>query len=216
MPETLFEKVWKRHVVTTTDEATLLYIDRHLVHEVTSPQAFEGLRLAGRKVRRPRPDVRHARPQRADRESARHPRADVAPAGRDPPGQLPRVRRHALRHAERPPGDRPRHRPRAGPDPAGPDDRLRRQPHQHPRRLRGPGLRDRHERGRARPGHPDPLAGAAAALVRHRGHGQARRPAWSRRTSSWPSSARSAPGGRPGTSSNTTARRSRPSRWKAG
>src|SRR3954468_9184247 len=53
MPETLFEKVWKRHEVMTTDEATLLYIDRHLVHEVTSPQAFEGLRLAGRKVRRP-------------------------------------------------------------------------------------------------------------------------------------------------------------------
>ncbi|WP_052315665.1 3-isopropylmalate dehydratase large subunit, partial [Singulisphaera acidiphila] len=52
MPETLFEKVWKRHVVTTTDEATLLYVDRHLIHEVTSPQAFEGLRLAGRKVRR--------------------------------------------------------------------------------------------------------------------------------------------------------------------
>jgi 3-isopropylmalate/(R)-2-methylmalate dehydratase large subunit len=53
MPETLFETVWKRHEVTTTDEATLLYIDRHLVHEVTSPQAFEALRLAGRKVRRP-------------------------------------------------------------------------------------------------------------------------------------------------------------------
>jgi 3-isopropylmalate/(R)-2-methylmalate dehydratase large subunit len=53
MPETLFEKVWKRHVVTTTDEATLLYIDRHLIHEVTSPQAFEGLRLSRRKVRRP-------------------------------------------------------------------------------------------------------------------------------------------------------------------
>lgn len=53
MPETLFEKVWKRHVVTTTDEATLLYIDRHLIHEVTSPQAFEGLRISGRKVRRP-------------------------------------------------------------------------------------------------------------------------------------------------------------------
>jgi 3-isopropylmalate/(R)-2-methylmalate dehydratase large subunit len=53
MPETLFQKVWKRHVVTTTDEATLLYIDRHLIHEVTSPQAFEGLRLACRKVRRP-------------------------------------------------------------------------------------------------------------------------------------------------------------------
>jgi 3-isopropylmalate/(R)-2-methylmalate dehydratase large subunit len=53
MSETLFEKVWKRHVVAATDEATLLYIDRHLVHEVTSPQAFEGLRLAGRRVRRP-------------------------------------------------------------------------------------------------------------------------------------------------------------------
>src|SRR5271156_5246685 len=53
MAETLFEKVWNRHVVTSTDSATLLYIDRHLVHEVTSPQAFDGLRLAGRRVRRP-------------------------------------------------------------------------------------------------------------------------------------------------------------------
>ena len=53
MPETLFEKVWKRHEVAVRDDATLLYIDRHLVHEVTSPQAFEGLRLSGRKVRRP-------------------------------------------------------------------------------------------------------------------------------------------------------------------
>jgi 3-isopropylmalate/(R)-2-methylmalate dehydratase large subunit len=53
MSETLFEKVWDRHVVKATDEATLLYIDRHLVHEVTSPQAFDGLRLAGRRVRRP-------------------------------------------------------------------------------------------------------------------------------------------------------------------
>jgi 3-isopropylmalate/(R)-2-methylmalate dehydratase large subunit len=52
MGETLFEKVWNRHVVVQTDEATLLYIDRHLVHEVTSPQAFDGLRLAGRGVRR--------------------------------------------------------------------------------------------------------------------------------------------------------------------
>ena len=53
VPETLFHKVWKRHVVTATEDATLLYIDRHLVHEVTSPQAFEGLRLSGRSVRRP-------------------------------------------------------------------------------------------------------------------------------------------------------------------
>ncbi len=53
MPETLFQKVWNRHVVSSTAAATLLYIDRHLAHEVTSPQAFDGLRLAGRRVRRP-------------------------------------------------------------------------------------------------------------------------------------------------------------------
>ena len=56
MPKTLAEKVWDRHVVRPGDgaaETDLLYIDLHLVHEVTSPQAFEGLRLAGRRVRRP-------------------------------------------------------------------------------------------------------------------------------------------------------------------
>src|ERR1700739_4762391 len=51
---TLFEKIWDRHVVGDGPEgSTILYIDLHLVHEVTSPQAFEGLRLAGRKLRRP-------------------------------------------------------------------------------------------------------------------------------------------------------------------
>ncbi|MDQ3392083.1 MAG: 3-isopropylmalate dehydratase large subunit [Actinomycetota bacterium] len=54
MPETLAEKVWERHVVRRVPgEPDLLYIDLHLVHEVTSPQAFEALRLAGRRVRRP-------------------------------------------------------------------------------------------------------------------------------------------------------------------
>src|ERR1700690_1543383 len=53
-PKTLFEKVWQQHVVVEPKgEPTLLYIDLQLLHEVTSPQAFEGLRLAGRKVRRP-------------------------------------------------------------------------------------------------------------------------------------------------------------------
>ena len=53
-PRTLFDKIWDAHLVETQDDGTaLVYIDRHLVHEVTSPQAFEGLRLAGRKVRRP-------------------------------------------------------------------------------------------------------------------------------------------------------------------
>ncbi|MEY4890844.1 MAG: 3-isopropylmalate dehydratase large subunit [Pseudomonadota bacterium] len=53
-PRTLYEKVWDAHVVDRRDDGTcLIFIDRHLVHEVTSPQAFEALRLAGRKVRRP-------------------------------------------------------------------------------------------------------------------------------------------------------------------
>src|SRR6058998_554510 len=54
MKLTLFEKIWNHHVVTAEpDGTTLLYIDRHLVHEVTSPQAFEGLKLADRRPRRP-------------------------------------------------------------------------------------------------------------------------------------------------------------------
>ncbi|MBM3612775.1 MAG: 3-isopropylmalate dehydratase large subunit, partial [Alphaproteobacteria bacterium] len=53
-PRTLYDKIWDDHVAHTSDDGTcLLYIDRHLVHEVTSPQAFEGLRMAGRKVRAP-------------------------------------------------------------------------------------------------------------------------------------------------------------------
>ena len=54
MPKTLAEKIWDRHVVRSAEgEPELLYIDLHLVHEVTSPQAFDGLRVAGRPVRRP-------------------------------------------------------------------------------------------------------------------------------------------------------------------
>ena len=53
-PQTLYEKIWNAHVVEQRDDGTcLIFIDRHLVHEVTSPQAFEGLRVAGRRVRRP-------------------------------------------------------------------------------------------------------------------------------------------------------------------
>mmetsp|Transcript_2785 Transcript_2785/g.5965 ORF Transcript_2785/g.5965 Transcript_2785/m.5965 type:complete len:822 (-) Transcript_2785:112-2577(-) len=52
-PRTLYDKIWDDHVVADDGLSSLLYIDRHLVHEVTSPQAFEGLRLANRPVRRP-------------------------------------------------------------------------------------------------------------------------------------------------------------------
>ena len=68
MPKTLFDKIWDAHEVDG-GPPTLLYVDLHLVHEVTSPQAFDGLRLAGRKVRRPRPWRCSARlrPRRASR-----------------------------------------------------------------------------------------------------------------------------------------------------
>ena len=54
MQRTLYDKIWESHLVHSADDGTcLMYVDRHLIHEVTSPQAFEGLRVAGRKVRRP-------------------------------------------------------------------------------------------------------------------------------------------------------------------
>ena len=55
MTKTLYDKIWNDHLVDQQEEGTaLLYVDRHLIHEVTSPQAFEGLRLANRKVRQPK------------------------------------------------------------------------------------------------------------------------------------------------------------------
>ncbi|MBT2185518.1 3-isopropylmalate dehydratase large subunit [Sphingobium nicotianae] len=85
-PRTLYEKIWDAHVVETRDDGTaLVYIDRHLVHEVTSPQAFEGLRLAGRKVRRPDltlavPDHNLPTTPRLDAEGKRIPIADAESA----------------------------------------------------------------------------------------------------------------------------------------
>ena len=84
---TLYEKIWDAHVVERRDDGTcLIYIDRHLVHEVTSPQAFEGLRLAGRKVRRPDltlavPDHNLPTTARVDANGDRLPIADLASAG---------------------------------------------------------------------------------------------------------------------------------------
>jgi len=81
-PRTLYEKIWDAHVVDQRDDGTcLIYIDRHLVHEVTSPQAFEGLRAAGRKVRRPDltlavPDHNLPTTARLDAEGRRLPIAD--------------------------------------------------------------------------------------------------------------------------------------------
>src|SRR5215207_7564096 len=64
-PRTLAEKVWDAHVVrTAAGEPDLLYIDLHLLHEVTSPQAFDGLRLAGRRIRRSGPAAVTCSPSR--------------------------------------------------------------------------------------------------------------------------------------------------------
>ena len=85
-PRTLYEKIWDAHVVDRRDDGTcLIYIDRHLVHEVTSPQAFESLRVAGRKVRRTDltlavPDHNLPTTARLDAEGRRIPIADAESA----------------------------------------------------------------------------------------------------------------------------------------
>ncbi|HEY6814638.1 MAG TPA: aconitase family protein, partial [Croceibacterium sp.] len=82
-PRTLYEKIWDAHVVERRDDGTcLIFIDRHLVHEVTSPQAFESLRLNGRKVRHPEltlavPDHNLPTTARLDAAGQRVPIADI-------------------------------------------------------------------------------------------------------------------------------------------
>ena len=160
---TLAEKVWEAHLVRKGEgqEPDLLYIDLHLVHEVTSPQAFDGLRLAGRPVRRP--DLTIATEDH-NVPTARRPRADRRPGvphpGRDAAPQLRGVRRPALPDEPRRAGHRARRRPAARAHPAGHDRRLRRLAHLHPRRVRRHGVRHRHVRGRARAGHADAAAQA--------------------------------------------------------
>ena len=96
-PRTLSEKIWDDHVVHAADgEPDLLYIDLHLVHEVTSPQAFDGLRLAGRTVRRPDLTVA-TEDHNVPTADIDQPIADpISPqADRDAARQLRRVRHHA-------------------------------------------------------------------------------------------------------------------------
>ena len=72
LARTLYDKIWDEHLISDQDGTSLIYIDRHLVHEVTSPQAFEGLRLAGRPVRCPEKTVAvpdHNIPTTGDRQT---------------------------------------------------------------------------------------------------------------------------------------------------
>ena len=97
MPRTLAEKIWERHVVHRAEgEPDLLYVDLHLVHEVTSPQAFEGLRLSGRAVRRPDLTV-GTMDHNVRRDCGPGDRPDRAPADRSAGDQRRRVRHHVLR-----------------------------------------------------------------------------------------------------------------------
>ena len=171
-PKTLYDKIWDSHLVHEAPDGTcLLYIDRHLVHEVTSPQAFEGLRMAGRRVRAPGKTV--AVPDHNVPTDIHRARGIENEESRI---QVDTLKKNAedfgieiLRRRRRPPGDRAHHRPGAGLDPAGHDHRLRRQPHRHARRLRGAGARDRHVRGGACAGHPD---ADPAQGEEHEGRGQ--------------------------------------------
>ena len=111
-------------------EPDLLYIDLHLVHEVTSPQAFDGLRMNGRTVRRPDLTIAtedHNVPTERHRPTDRGP--DLAQADRGAAAQLRRVRHPPLRDGPARPGHRARDRSRAGPHAARHDRRVRRQPH---------------------------------------------------------------------------------------
>ena len=146
MAKTLYDKIFDDHVVDKQPDGTcLLYIDRHLVHEVTSPQAFEGLRMSGRKVREPKKTlavVDHNVPT-TDRskgiadEDSRIQVETLAKNAKDFGVEY----FHELRQA---PGHRPRRRPRAGLHAARHHDRLRRQPHLHARRVRRAGAWHRH------------------------------------------------------------------------
>ena len=162
MGTTLAEKVWDAHVVRRVEgEPDLLYIDLHLVHEVTSPQAFDGLRAAGRPVRRP--DLTLAT------EDHNVPTFDIDKPIADP---ISRAQVEALRvnaaefgvpiyslgDAEQ--GIVHVVGPQLGPDPAGHDRRVRRLAHLDARRVRRARVRHRHERGRARARDPDALAQA--------------------------------------------------------
>ena len=116
-PKTLYDKIWDAHLVHEAPDGTcLIYIDRHLVHEVTSPQAFEGLRMAGRNVRAPEKTVAvpdHNVPTDVNRAQGHRERGEPHP-GRDAAAERRGVRHRVLRRRRRPPGHRAHHRPRAG------------------------------------------------------------------------------------------------------
>ena len=176
MAKTMFEKIWDAHEVRAPEQeggASLIYVDLHLVHEVTSPQAFEGLRLAGPQGPPAGPHARDGRPQRSDRPARAHRRSTRS---RD---HLSRKQVEALEHNCEEfgiplYGMRSRRQgivhvigPELGLSPARHHDRLRRLAHLHARGARRAGDADRHVRGRARARDAVPAAGQAEDDAHH-------------------------------------------------
>ncbi len=145
---TLFDKIWDKHVVKQIEGGpSVFYIDRHFIHEVTSPQAFDGLRKRGIPVGAACTNHRNSRPQCADLGSAFADQGSpVAPASGKIDRKLQGFRRGIVRTRPPLPGHRACDRAGTGHYPAGHDHRLRRQPHEHTRRFRRHCVRDRNER----------------------------------------------------------------------
>ena len=147
-PSTLYDKIWQAHLVSQQADGTcLIYIDRHLVHEVTSPQAFEGLRMAGRKVRRPEATLAVAdhnvptTPIAPKASKIRNSRMQVETLRRKLRGIRRRISSTMSRH---PPGHCAYRRAGTGLHATRHDDCVRRQPYRHPWRIRRAGVRHRH------------------------------------------------------------------------
>ena len=168
MARTLLDKVWDLHTIRRLPTGqTQLFIGLHLIHEVTTPQAFAMLRERG--LSPAFPDrifgtMDHIIPTASLRRPAPDPVAEEMMATLE--ANCRDASHPALRPRRRPPGHRPRDRPRAGVDAAGHDHRLRRQPHLHPRRVRRAGLRHRHLAGARRAGVAVPGDGQAEAAAR--------------------------------------------------
>ena len=160
MPQTLAEKVWERHIVRRHEgEPDLLYVDLHLVHEVTSPQAFDALRCTAEpsaaRTSRSRRWITTSRPRRSG-----HRRGERSPdAGA--PTQHRRFRHHRVPVGSAGSRHRARDRPRDGLHATRHDDRLRRLAYVDARGVRRTGAGDRHVGGRACPGDADLAAGEA-------------------------------------------------------
>jgi hypothetical protein len=193
---TLFDKVWTAHEVVpeTADTPAVLYIDLHLIHEVTSPQAFSVLRERGLPVRRPDRTLAtmdHSTPTRSEQVFGGVPiKVDAAAKQVRSSSRTPPSSASSCSHARARGAASCTSSARNSAHPARHDHRLRRQPHQHARRVRRPRLRHRQHRGR--PCVRDAVPAAAQAEDLRRSTSRFAAPGVTAKDLILPSSARSA------------------------